>query len=427
MSNERKPIPYWCDNVFRECKRGYVNQYGMYRSSACESHVAYESYDVLTQAPYYYDVEDGCLTINIVKVDSEFFAEEVGKFWINQYDELEGTSSLDIFSPYGVCLNNSAIISYLMPVFCRQSYYEEIMVRVEDDIKRIMPIDLLKIFLTKKHKIIPFLIQNDRIDAVKAIIRGYGEGFERLTKKEITLTNEWDIKLESAIKLCERYNPQEVSRFCSMISHFRINVHDTMEFIANHLNIEDFTGFANYFLKNIILYGAVDVGGEFHTSTCGNFLVRYRDYLNMTDNEENRDLYPEDISAAHDAAVERHYYADGEVKYDVDAFKKAVSLYKYLECSVNQEIHVVAPESPEDLIKEGQVMHHCVKSYIDSVIKGATVIMLARKDGKPYLTFEIRNKHIIQAKKRFNELPNDDDILWIKKYADSVGLKIKHY
>lgn len=53
---------------------------------------------------------------------------------------------------------------------------------------------------------------------------------------------------------------------------------------------------------------------------------------------------------------------------------------------------VKIPTCGEDLIKEGQLMHHCVGSYVDAIVKGSTYIcFIRRKDNpnKPYITCQI--------------------------------------
>lgn len=56
---------------------------------------------------------------------------------------------------------------------------------------------------------------------------------------------------------------------------------------------------------------------------------------------------------------------------------------------------VKIPTCGEDLIKEGQLMHHCVGSYVDRIVTGETYICFIRhkdKPNKPYITCQINPK-----------------------------------
>lgn len=61
---------------------------------------------------------------------------------------------------------------------------------------------------------------------------------------------------------------------------------------------------------------------------------------------------------------------------------------------------IVAPQSAQDLVKEGIQMHHCVGSYVDRVADGDTLIVFVRRTDDittPYITCQVSNNgEIIQ-------------------------------
>lgn len=53
---------------------------------------------------------------------------------------------------------------------------------------------------------------------------------------------------------------------------------------------------------------------------------------------------------------------------------------------------IAVPEKPEDLVKEGTVLHHCVKSYIETVADGKSMIFFLRdvqEPDRPFFTVEV--------------------------------------
>lgn len=53
---------------------------------------------------------------------------------------------------------------------------------------------------------------------------------------------------------------------------------------------------------------------------------------------------------------------------------------------------ITVPKTADDVIKEGQLLHHCVGRYVDKVAKGKTIVLFLRKKdeiNKPYYTIEL--------------------------------------
>lgn len=85
-----------------------------------------------------------------------------------------------------------------------------------------------------------------------------------------------------------------------------------------------------------------------------------------------------------------------------------------------EEYIAIVPSSIEDFKEEGQNQRHCVLSYTEAAANGETLILFIRyKEDlkKSYITLEIRNKKIIQAKKFANQSINQED----KKYLECLS------
>ena len=63
------------------------------------------------------------------------------------------------------------------------------------------------------------------------------------------------------------------------------------------------------------------------------------------------------------------------------------------------------PNSTQDIKDESVSQNNCVASYIDKVIDGECYLLFLRKKDNPsqsWITIEVRNGKIVQAKRRFN-------------------------
>jgi hypothetical protein len=75
---------------------------------------------------------------------------------------------------------------------------------------------------------------------------------------------------------------------------------------------------------------------------------------------------------------------------------------------------IVQLRSALSLIKEGRIQHHCVATYTDN-------------KQKRLITIEIKNNNIIQAKGKFNRLPELFEESIIKKWAAKNNMKLSAY
>lgn len=86
---------------------------------------------------------------------------------------------------------------------------------------------------------------------------------------------------------------------------------------------------------------------------------------------------------------------------------------------------VVTATSTQDIKNEGTDLHHCVGSYIDSVVEGRTQIAFMRFTEKPkesLVTLEIRSREIQQARGYSNRELYPEEKDWLEKYAKAKNL-----
>ena len=113
-------------------------------------------------------------------------------------------------------------------------------------------------------------------------------------------------------------------------------------------------------------------------------------------------------------------------------FKQFInSLKKVKDLEFNDDNYcVVIPKGPNDLIEEGNALHHCVGGYVRSVAEGQTNIVFIRKKDEidtPFFTVEVSNKGNIEQVHGFGN-SNADSIsnlpAFIKKWAAEKKLKL---
>ena len=75
-----------------------------------------------------------------------------------------------------------------------------------------------------------------------------------------------------------------------------------------------------------------------------------------------------------------------------------------------------------ELEQEGNIMGHCVGTYVDCVRRREAFIWSLSSRGKKWVTIEVRNKTIVQSRARFNALPSDEHMDLIAQWAEENGL-----
>ncbi len=131
--------------------------------------------------------------------------------------------------------------------------------------------------------------------------------------------------------------------------------------------------------------------------------------------------YPRNLKKAHDAAtrtlkIMQNRKQDQKIRSRFAADRER---YSYQE----KKLLVTLPSCAEDLILEGQKMHHCVGTYLDRVADGdCTILFIRRTDApeEPYVTAEIRENRLIQIRAKNNENPPKKVKDFWKRYEEAV-------
>jgi hypothetical protein len=83
-----------------------------------------------------------------------------------------------------------------------------------------------------------------------------------------------------------------------------------------------------------------------------------------------------------------------------------------------------------ELLHEGRAMHHCVASYARTCSRGAVAIFSLKLDSgagfdrRLTIELDVRSKRVIQARGRFNALPQPLEERYLRNWATATGLTI---
>ena len=171
----------------------------------------------------------------------------------------------------------------------------------------------------------------------------------------------------------------------------------------------------------------------------------WKDYLAMAraegmDTTDDIVRLPKDLKLRHDQLVEiRNARREAEElernrKRYAELDKKILEqLPKVKDYFWQDDTYMIIPAGKcEELLKEGQVQHHCVGSsdrYMESMAEGKTWICFLRKKKdlqKPYYTLEIRlsDGHILQWRSEYNRQPDSKVISKVlEKYKKHIKPK----
>lgn len=161
---------------------------------------------------------------------------------------------------------------------------------------------------------------------------------------------------------------------------------------------------------------------------------KYRDYCNMRDQlpkevKSEFPCLPKDINKYHDKIIpiynreqafkKKKELEDKQNKYIENFYKKAIE-YNYAD----DTYFIKACEELTDLLVEGNTLHHCVGSYVNSVSEGREYILFLRKASDPdipYFTIDVTPNGQVRQIHGLRNCNIDDEIkpfvdIWAKKF-----------
>lgn len=150
-----------------------------------------------------------------------------------------------------------------------------------------------------------------------------------------------------------------------------------------------------------------------------------RDYANMCSKMKIPfEKYPKSLKREHDVTtINYNIYAENKKS---EIFADIMSENDYLkDDKLDKDFCVVLPRDPQDLVKEGGKLNHCVGSYVGRIEDGESVIAFLRnkKDKDvPLVTLEVKDWRIKQARGKSNRALNEDERVYLSKWAEARQL-----
>ena len=89
---------------------------------------------------------------------------------------------------------------------------------------------------------------------------------------------------------------------------------------------------------------------------------------------------------------------------------------------------IVYPSIPDDVVREGHALHHCVGSYVERVAKHECVILFLRQCSdleKSFFTIEIRGSQIVQVRGTGNCAATPEVDKFLKAWEQRVLSRIE--
>jgi len=155
-----------------------------------------------------------------------------------------------------------------------------------------------------------------------------------------------------------------------------------------------------------------------------------RDYIRMSrDMNLEYEKYPKSLKKEHD--ITQMNYKVKENENQKKSFAQAVEKKSYQELVYKHRDYVIlAPEQPDDLVKEGNQLSHCVASYVKDVANDRCKILFLRKLDNmdtPVATIEVRGINIRQARGRANRALKQEEREFITAWAKKKNLVEAYY
>lgn len=132
--------------------------------------------------------------------------------------------------------------------------------------------------------------------------------------------------------------------------------------------------------------------------------------------------YPCEFRKMHDRVADEVMEKENSVRCNTfrRLYRKYSKLYEYED----RNFLVRIPRSPDDLIREGREMHHCVGTYIDRVAEEKSIILFIRRKEAPdvpFITAEISpDNRPVQIQDKYDKVPPEEVMKFWKKYQEVV-------
>ena len=148
--------------------------------------------------------------------------------------------------------------------------------------------------------------------------------------------------------------------------------------------------------------------------------------------------YPYDFKRWHDMRIDQYHTAkalkDAEERKELYAkFALIAEKYLPLQRDGKDAFVVVIARSPQDLIREGDTLHHCVgrMNYDQKFAREESLIFFVRNASEPDVPFvtveySLKSKRILQCYGEHDHKPTDDVLEFVnKKWLPYANRKLK--
>ena len=160
-----------------------------------------------------------------------------------------------------------------------------------------------------------------------------------------------------------------------------------------------------------------------------NAISIWTDYLRMAkilkiDLTDKTRMFPSSLKKEHDVAMFAYRSVREEV--DKETFAEQAKVNAFFEYKYKDLIAIV-PKTPEDIVEEATRQRNCLRSYVERVKVGNTVVVFIRKKDEPekaYVTAEIFDGRLTQLKGYCNSNPRDKELMeFVDKWSKEKGFR----
>jgi len=155
------------------------------------------------------------------------------------------------------------------------------------------------------------------------------------------------------------------------------------------------------------------------------YISEYLDYVHMSrelhlDLKDKHVLYPKNLREAHDELFNQIEVVENPViDREISNLSNVLSLNQY-----EDDKYVIFPAtSIQSLTEESRQQKNCVRTYCEKVANHECQVYFMRKKDditKSFVTIEVRNNRIIQARTKYNELPSENIRKILEKWEKSL-------
>ena len=221
-------------------------------------------------------------------------------------------------------------------------------------------------------------------------------------KKYIPLLQEWNVNMNGLTlmqKMIDAGYPLKQD-FINWCMEHQIYQHQDVILCLNYMSLGKFM---RYMTEQFNILRQFD-----SNRSMGNVVHLYKDYLRFAGEmnynlQDDFLLFPRNVRDAHDRASQMFDRKKVE-KYNEQISDQYENWLKQYQMA-GRKLMIVPPKNAEEIVAEGQKLHHCVGGYVTRVVKGECVILFLRErkhPETPFYTIEVQNGEVQQVRGRGN-------------------------